>query len=180
MRKRKPSRRSALSYSGGQKRGRGRPRERRIHLQSNERVRLHGMTRRGTLSVRVMKRAQVLLMLDSCQSTEDVGKSVGLSTRGIDEIVKRYRKGGLKESVEEPTRPGRKRAINSREEGRLVAMLCGPSPQGRGRWTVRLASEEAAGQGICKAKRETIRVFMKERSIKPWRKKNVVHRGEDT
>jgi len=61
----------------------------------------------------------------------------------------------------------------------LVAMLCGPSPKGRARWTVRLASEEAEDQGICKAKRETIRVFMKERSIKPWRKKNVVYRGED-
>jgi transposase len=131
------------------------------------------------MSVRELKRIQVLLMLDNGRSAQDAGKAVGLTERGAHKIAARYRKGGFKRAVEEPSRPGRARAIKPREEARLVAMLCGPSPEGRARWTVRLASEEAEEQGICKAGRETIRVFMTERSIKPWREKNVVHRGEN-
>ena len=182
MRKSKPSRRSAFVRGAGQQeRKRGRPRGviKKVRLKAKERGELKDMTRRGKMSVRVMKRAQALMLLDGGQRAEDVGKAVGLTERGVHKIWERYREKGLKGAVEEPSRPGRARAIKPRGEAELVAMLCGPSPQGRARWTIRLASEEAQERGICKAGRETIRVFMTERSIKPWREKNVVHRGED-
>jgi len=178
MRKRKPSRRPAFSRSG--KRKAGRPRKLKVKLKSAERRRLKELTRKGRESVRVLKRAQALLLMDRGRSPEEASEAVGLGPTAPRKIVRRYLAGGLKKAVEEPSRPGRARSIKAREEPRLVAMLCGPSPEGRARWTIRLASEEAKERGICNAGPEAIRIFMKAHSLKPWREKNVVHRGEDT
>jgi transposase len=178
MRKRKHPRRSAFGRTGGSKKL-GRPREVKVKLKARDRERLKGMMSRGRESVRVIKRVRVLELMDQGRSAEEAAASVGVVPLTARKIAKRYKEGGLKRAVEEPSRPGRERAIKAREEPELVAMLCGPSPQGRARWTVRLASEEAGKRGICKAGREAIRVFMTEHSIKPWREKNVVRRGKD-
>lgn len=178
MRKRKPPRRSAFRRTGGSKKP-GRPREVKVKLKARDRARLKEIRSRGRESVRVLKRARVLELMDQGRSAEEAAGSVGVVPLTVRKIAKRYKEGGLKRAVEEPSRPGREPAIKGREEPELVAMLCGPSPEGYARWSIRLASEEAGKRGICKAGREAIRVFMTERSIKPWREKNVVHRGED-
>ncbi len=178
MRKRKPSRRPAFRRFGGRKQA-GRPRELTVRLKVGERKKLKGLIGRGQTSVRVVKRAQVLLAMDRGQRPEEAAEAIGLTASGARQMVRRYRKGGVKGAVEEPSRPGKARAIQPRQEAGLVAMLCGPSPAGRARWTIRLASEEAKKRGVCDAGPETIRVFMKERSLKPWQGKNVAHRGED-
>jgi len=177
MRKLKPSRRPAFSRSG--KRKAGRPRKLKVKLKSAERRRLREQMRKGRESVRVLKWAQALLLMDSGRSPEEASEAMMLGPTATRAVAVRYLAGGLKKAVEEPSRPGRARAIKAREEPRLVAMLCGPSPEGRARWTIRLASEEAKERGICEAGPETIRLFMKEHSLKPWREKNVVHRGKD-
>jgi len=151
----------------------------KVKLKAAERRRLKELTRKGKESVRVLKRAQALLLMDHGRSPEEASETVGIVPSGLRKIIRRYLRGGLKKAVEEPSRPGRARAIKAREEPRLVAMLCGPSPEGRARWTIRLASEEAKERGICEAGPETIRLFMKEHSLKPWREKNVVHRGKN-
>ena len=178
MRKSKPSRRPAFSGSGRRRKA-GRPRKMQVRLKAAERRRLQEVTRKGRESVRVLKRAQALLLMDEGRSPEEASQVGGLGRTATRDAAVRYLAGGLKKAVEEPWRPGRERAIKAREEPELVAMLCGPSPAGRARWTIRLASEEAKKRGVCEAGPETIRVFMKEHSLKPWREKNVVHRGED-
>jgi len=170
------SSRSAFRRSG-KKRKRGRPRELKVKLKFRERKRLEEFMSRGQRSVQVVKRAQALKLLDRGWSPEESGEAVGMTGMGVRKIAERYERGGVEKAVEEPSRPGHERAIQPKEEARLIAMVCGPSPQGRARWTVRLVAEEAHHRGITQAKRETIRVFMEARSIKPWREKNVVHSG---
>ncbi len=59
-------------------------------------------------------------------------------------------------------------------------MICGPAPEGRARWTIRLAAEQAMKRGIIdKIGREAIRLVLSNHGLKPWRKKNVgiaIHR----
>lgn len=51
-------------------------------------------------------------------------------------------------------------------------MVCGPPPDGRARWTVRLIVEEVLKRGIVEAiGRETVRVLLKNHELKPWREK---------
>jgi hypothetical protein len=55
--------------------------------------------------------------------------------------------------------------------------VCGPPPQGRARWTVRLIAEEAVKRKLTPAVgRETIRILLEGHDLKPWREKNVVYR----
>jgi putative transposase len=99
-----------------------------------------------------------------------VGVSVNMARR----VAHNYREKGLERALREAPRPGQKPLIRPREEAQLIAMVCGPSPQGRARWTVSLVAEEANRRGITKAKKETIRLLMKRNALKPWREKNVV------
>jgi hypothetical protein len=68
-------------------------------------------------------------------------------------------------------------ALDLRQSQRIIAMVCGPPPEGRARWTVRLIAEEAVKRKLTPAVgRETIRILLESHDLKPWREKNVVHR----
>ena len=61
---------------------------------------------------------------------------------------------------------------------RFIAMVCGPPPQGRARWSVRLIASEAVKRKLVPGVgRETIRILLEDHDLKPWRKKNVVRGG---
>jgi putative transposase len=75
-------------------------------------------------------------------------------------------------------RPGKQPALDARQSQRIIAMVCGPPPEGRARWTVRLIAEEAVKRKLTPAVgRETIRILLESHDLKPWREKNVVYRG---
>jgi hypothetical protein len=82
---------------------------------------------------------------------------------------------GLQAALSEDPRPGRKqRKLDSTQEAAVVAMVCGPAPEGRARWTIRLAAGEAMKRGIVdKIGREAIRLVLSNHGLKPWREKNV-------
>jgi hypothetical protein len=68
--------------------------------------------------------------------------------------------------------------LNAGQKQRIVAMVCGPPPEGRARWSVRLITEEAAKRNLGPpVSRETIRILLENHELKPWREKNVVYRG---
>lgn len=48
-------------------------------------------------------------------------------------------------------------------------MVCGTPPEGRARWSVRLISQEAAQRKLgSQVSRETIRILLENRELKPW------------
>jgi hypothetical protein len=51
--------------------------------------------------------------------------------------------------------------LDSAQQAAVVAMVCGPPPEGRARWTARLVAEEVVKRGIAdEIGRETARVGM--------------------
>ncbi len=80
MRKRKPSRRPAFSGSGRRKKV-GRPRKLKVRLKAAERRRLQELTRKSRESVRVVKRAQALLLMDEGGSPEEASRAGGWGGR---------------------------------------------------------------------------------------------------
>jgi len=137
------------------------------------------MMRRGRESVRVLKRARVLQLMDEGYAASLAAQAAGVVVSMARQVAKRYAETGLEGAIRERPRPGAAKAIKPQQGARLVAMLCGPTPSGRARWTIRLAAEEANKRGITRAKREAIRVFIGEHALKPWREKNVVRAGAD-
>jgi len=178
MAQKKPSSRSAFRCAKGRKRGR--PLKLKVRLKPAERKKLKDLMSRGRESVRVVKRARVLQILGEGKSSERAAEAVGVSINTARRTARRYLADGLGRALWEAPRPGKERALKPKQEHQLVAMLCGPSPQGRARWTIRLATEEVIGQGIIATiGRETVRQTMKRHALKPWREKNVVHSRVD-
>ncbi|MBI4678551.1 MAG: helix-turn-helix domain-containing protein [Elusimicrobia bacterium] len=141
---------------------------------------LADLTRRGRQSLRVIRRAQVLQLVAKGRTAEDAAEAAGVATRTVKYIKERYAEGGLERAIWDAPRGGPKPALNGKQEARIVAMVCGPWPQGEARWSVRLVASEAVARGIApKVGRETIRLLMRDHELKPWREKNVVHPGTD-
>lgn len=180
MAKQKSAGRSAFRHLGVRKRRRGRPPTIKVKLKARDRQKLDAMLRRGRESVRVLKRAQVLQQMGRGRRATQTAEALGISQTMARDVANRYCAAGLDRALREAPRPGRERALKPKQEQQLVAMLCGPSPQGRARWTIRLATEEVISQGIVATiGRETVRETMKRHALKPWREKNVVHSGDD-
>jgi hypothetical protein len=72
----------------------------------------------------------------------------------------------------ERPRPGKATLLDAQHRQRIVALVCGPPPEGRARWTVRLLTEEVVKRKLVpRVGRETIRVLLESHDLKPWREK---------
>ena len=69
--------------------------------------------------------------------------SVGVAAKTVRAVARRYEEEGLESALYEKARPGKQRALDVGQSQRIIAMLCGPPPQGRARWSVRLIATEA-------------------------------------
>jgi putative transposase len=150
-----------------------------VRLKAADRRRIGVMLRGGIESVRVVKRAQVLRLLDLGTGPPQAARAVGLSPQTVRDIGWRYVGAGLDRALYEKPRPGRQSALSPGQAQRIVAMVCGPSPDGRARWSVRLIAQEAMKRQLAlTVGRETIRVLLQQHDLKPWREKNVVRRRD--
>jgi transposase len=101
-----------------------------------------------------------------------------MAPKTVRAIARRYEEEGLESAVRERPRPGKQRALDARQSQRIMAMVCGPPPEGRARWTVRLIAEQAVKRKLTPAVgRETVRILLESHDLKPWREKNVVRGG---
>jgi transposase len=139
---------------------------------------VRALLRKGELSARVLRRAEMLQMLDRGWTAGDIEGALGISPTTVRRIGRRYVEEGLKSALKERPRPGNPRLLTKREEARIIAMVCSDAPQGHARWSVRLIVEEAMHRNLVeRVGRETIRLLLKNHDLKPWREKNVVRSG---
>jgi len=135
---------------------------------------------KGQESARVLRRASILRQLDGGQRVAQVAANAGVAPKTVRAIARRYEEEGLDSALHEKPRPGQARVLTAGQKQRIVAMVCGPPPQGRARWSVRLIAEEAAKRKLGPpVSRESIRILLENHELKPWREKNVVHRGDE-
>ena len=154
----------------------------RVHVQlgRKDRRQLAAMLAKGRESVRVLRRALMLRQLDEGQKAARVAANVGVAAKTVRAVARRYEEEGLESALYEKPRPGKQRALDIGQSQRIIAMVCGSAPEGRARWTVRLIAEEAVKRKLTpQVGRETIRVLLESHELKPWREKNVVHRGTE-
>jgi transposase len=99
-------------------------------------------------SARTIQHAQILLKTDVgaygpkwsdehiCEAF-DVGASTCLRVR------KRFTQCGIADALDRRPQPERpeKRKINGEHEARLIALSCGPAPEGHQRWSLRLLAD---------------------------------------
>ena len=135
--------------------------------------------KRGRLSDRRWKRLRILELLGQGWTLNAVAVAVGTYPREVRRVGWRAIELGLEASLEDAPRPRPPKLPAAKDEAALTAMVCGPPPEGRARWTIRLIAEEAVIRGIVpKMGRDTARRFLSHHDLKPWREKNVVRGGD--
>ena len=152
----------------------------RVHvlLTKKGRKQIGGMLKKGWESARVLRRALILRQLDQGQTAGQVASQVGVASKTVRAIARRYEDEGLESALYERPRPGQQRRLDAGQSQRIIAMVCGPPPQGQARWNVRLIAQEAVKRKLApRVGRETIRLLLLSHDLKPWREKNVVRGG---
>jgi transposase len=152
----------------------------RVHVQltKKDRKQISEMLKKGWESARVLRRALILRQLDQGQTAGQVASQVGVASKTVRAIARRYEDEGLESGLYERPRPGQQRRLDTGQSQRIIAMVCGPPPSGQARWNVRLIAQEAVKRKLApRVGRETIRILLQRHDLKPWREKNVVRGG---
>ena len=149
-----------------------------VRLSKQEQRELRRLLQSGLQPVRTVLRALALRQLAEGQTVRQVAKNVALTPKTVWLTSRRFRQGGLERALYERPRPGKVALLDAQQRQRIVALVCGPPPEGRARWTVRLLTEEVVKRKLVpRVGRETIRVLLQNHELKPWREKNVVRGG---
>lgn len=151
----------------------------RFQIKPNDRGRLEAMLGKGDVAAaRVIDRVRILLALDGGKSPHELAEIFPLNQTTIERLRKRYKTEGLDVALFDKWNSASEKMLSKRQEAEIVALVCGPHPLKKARWTYELVAEEAVKRGICeRVGRTTIRLLLKSHGIKPWREKNVVHPG---
>ena len=127
----------------------------RVTLTKEERKELEAMTHRGKTHARKFIHARALLLCDAgdngpAWNVSDVAEALGVSSRSIEHLKKRFVEDGFDAALERKARekPPREIIFDGAFEARLIAMACSDAPEGRRRWTVRLLADKAVELGI--------------------------------
>jgi len=147
-----------------------------VDLTTEERSDLEGRLQGGQMSVRKVKRIQILLKADEGWSDKRISEAldVGLST--VERTRCKFVERGLEGAITN-RRPRRKypRKLDGKAEAHLIALMCGPAPAGYARWSLRLLADELVkieGVEIEDISYETVRQTLKKTNLSPGAKNN--------
>lgn len=140
-----------------------------VDLTTEERTDLEGRLRGGKMGVRKIKRIQILLKADESWKDERIAEAfdVGLST--VERTRRKFVERGLEGAITN-RRPRRKysRKLDGRAEAHLIALVCGPVPEGYARWNLRLLADELVkieGIELESISHETVRRTLKKTNL---------------
>lgn len=141
-----------------------------VRLTEAERSELDALVRKGKASALAIARARILLKADQAQDGEaqtdaEIAKALGVAAKTVFNIRRRWVEEGLEAALHRKKQdcPSRRRKLDGRAEAKLVATCCGPAPQGRARWTLRLLADKLVElQAVDSISPETVRGTLKK------------------
>lgn len=127
----------------------------RVTLTQDERSDLELLTKKGKTHARKFIRARALLLCDAgsggpAWKVADVAKALGVTSRTIENLKKRFVEDGLDVALDRKGRekPPREVVFDGAFEARLLALACSEPPEGYQRWTVRLLADKVVELNI--------------------------------
>jgi transposase len=143
-----------------------------IRLTDEVRAELQSLVSSGTRSVRVVRRAHVILKSNAGLTDREIALHVGCAERTVAEIRKRFCTGGCERAIFEAPRTGAPPKFSVKQQQQVIALACSDPPEGRARWTLELLSEKAAERGfVDSVSKSEVSLWLHEHEMKPWRKK---------
>jgi len=143
-----------------------------VKLSKKDRLEINKFLTKGMISVRTVKRALILRLLNKGFSAQEAAEIIGVVPKTARTIAWNYVEKGLSRALYEAPRKGKKHALDEKSSSKIIALLCSDPPEGYSRWTMALITEETIKRKIVPTVgKETIRLLMKSHNLKPWRLK---------
>ncbi len=119
-----------------------------VRLEAEERRRLEQVIRTGKAAAYRIRHANILLAVDESDAglrmtDVDAAQAFNVSVRSIEYLRQRFVEEGLDAALErrKQVRPSIEKMFDGEKEAKLIALACGPKPQGRTRWTLELLAD---------------------------------------
>lgn len=126
-----------------------------VRLQDEQRQRLEDIARNGQAPAKKIRHAHVLLLADrnrpqGSRSDPQIADALAMHVNTVARIRKRFLIEGEQPALDRKPRltPPVPPKIDGRVEAHLVALCCGPAPEGRTRWTLQLLANELSRRGL--------------------------------
>ena len=113
----------------------------RVRLTDEERQGLEGLARKRTAPVRMVRRAQALLLVADDQTDEVIAERLRMGVSTLERLRRRFVEEGLEASLRERPRPGARPKLGPNEQAFVVALACTKPPEGRHRWTMQMLAD---------------------------------------
>lgn len=140
----------------------------KILLSDEDKKILHDTIHNKKTCKMTIRRCQILLELDEKAPQHltqmQIAKTFGVSKSTVSNIVAAYVRGGIPAiiKINRNPRQNAKRKIDGRLEAELIRIACGPAPEGRARWTLRLLEKQVHLELDEPIGRESIRLTLKK------------------
>lgn len=122
--------------------------KRHLQLSARDKAALEALLSKGSLPVKVFKRATALLELDRGKSFGAVAETVGVCYQSVSSWCSAYKEAQLSMLWDAP-RSGRPVEIDGKQRAKITALACSNPPQGYARWSLRLLADKAVELGYC-------------------------------
>jgi transposase len=119
-----------------------------VRLTSDERQGLIDLVTTGKRAAATITRARILLKADvgpdgEAWDDEPIADAFETSLSTVHRVRQAFVEEGLDEALHRKKPTGRQyRKLDGDQEARLIAVACGPAPEGRSRWTLRLLADK--------------------------------------
>lgn len=140
-----------------------------VDLTPEEKQTLEQLTSKGKAPVYKINHARILLKADinSTQgewTDQAISQALDISPATIERVRQRFVEQGMEAALNRQVQQKRKpRRLDGEQEAHLLAMLCGPTPEGQGRWTLRLLAQQIVELGYVESiSHETVRQTLKK------------------
>ena len=126
-----------------------------VQLPNEEREQLQELVKKGNSekgrrpSALKLTRARILLKADQAQDAPsytdaEIAEALDVSPKTVFNLRKKWVELGLEEALQRrPQQNRRQPKLDGKAEAKLIACSCGPPPEGRSKWTLRLLADRA-------------------------------------
>ena len=145
-----------------------------VHLSPEQLQELQHMIHTGRATAHQQMAARVLLKADESNehpsTSSQIAEALEISSRTVIRIKARFVQQGLARALSGtyPKERPLRRKVDGRVEAHLIALACGPAPQGHRRWTMQLLADRVVDLGfVDHISDETIRLALKKTNCVP-------------